>query len=87
MRTSKWVSLGNARKQRSPVSTCICSQLGQAPKTQAQSRQDLLTRQRQIAVDIATGMEHLHSVGIVHCDLKPKNVLLVIVEVSSLGGK
>ncbi|KAF1841209.1 uncharacterized protein K460DRAFT_421020 [Cucurbitaria berberidis CBS 394.84] len=32
--------------------------------------------QLQICVDIAQGVERLHRVGVVHCDIKPKNIIM-----------
>ncbi|CAO2654553.1 Nn.00g112860.m01.CDS01 [Neocucurbitaria sp. VM-36] len=32
--------------------------------------------QLQICVDIAQGVERLHHVGVVHCDIKPKNIII-----------
>ncbi len=41
----------------------------------------LLQHRRRIAKGIATGMEILHSKGVIHCDLKPSNVLVLEAEV------
>ncbi|KAF2798805.1 ankyrin [Melanomma pulvis-pyrius CBS 109.77] len=35
-----------------------------------------LGHQLQICIDIAQGVERLHRVGAVHCDLKPKNIIM-----------
>lgn len=35
-----------------------------------------LGHQLQICIDIATGTEILHQVGVIHCDIKPKNIIM-----------
>ncbi len=42
----------------------------------AQPQQLLLQQKRSIAAGVARALEHLHTLRLVHLDLKPRNVLL-----------
>lgn len=41
----------------------------------------------QLLLDIARSLEHIHGLGLMHCDLKPANVLLKASPESPLGIK
>jgi serine/threonine protein kinase len=59
-----------------------CGRRLQAQDAAARELPVLGERQCAIAHGIAMGMRALHSKGLVHCDLKPANVLLENVQVS-----
>ncbi|KAF2021703.1 ankyrin [Aaosphaeria arxii CBS 175.79] len=59
-----------------PVLVYEAAPLGDLDKFLDSHKRLPLGHQLQLCIDIATGVEKLHRVGVVHCDIKPKNILV-----------